>query len=272
MTFLQNLHTHTTYVDGILSAEDMIKAALERGCDSLGFSEHSHLEFDFYFALARDDTHKYAEEVTQLKEKYRGQIEIYLGLERDYYSDIEPDINFDYIIGTAHYFRKNDVNVCVDNGAEKQANAVKLHCGGDYYTFAEEYFAVMADIANKTKADIIGHFDLVAKFNIDGKYFDESHPRYIRAALSAMDEILKTCKIFEVNTGAMYRFGKVEPYPSVFLLKELQKRGGEVILSSDSHSPESLCYKFDEVSELLKSCNFKYIKRLTQDGFVDTKL
>ena len=42
----QNLHTHTTYSDGALSAEDMIKAAIKKGCSSIGFSEHSYVPFE----------------------------------------------------------------------------------------------------------------------------------------------------------------------------------------------------------------------------------
>jgi histidinol-phosphatase (PHP family) len=87
-----------------------------------------------------------------------------------------------------------------------------------------------------------------------------------------MEQILKSHRLFEVNTGAMARLGNAEPYPSAYLLKELQKRGGEVILSSDCHSTEALCYKFGEVRELLKACGFRYVKRLTRGGFVDDAL
>jgi len=146
------------------------------------------------------------------------------------------------------------------------------HFSGDYYEMTESYYETMAGLITKTGADIVGHFDLIAKNNDNGSMFDEMHPRYIRAALSAMEQILETCRIFEINTGAMYRKGKAEPYPSIFLLKELQKRGAEVILSSDSHDADSLYHKFDEMVELVKSCGFRYIKRLTKDGFVDVKI
>jgi len=33
-----------------------------------------------------------------------------------------------------------------------------------------------------------------------------------------------------------------------------------------------LYYKFDEMQELIKSTGFKYIKRLTKDGFINEKL
>jgi len=87
-----------------------------------------------------------------------------------------------------------------------------------------------------------------------------------------MNEILKYCNLFEVNTGAMYRLGKTEPYPSVRLLRELRARGGEVILSSDSHDSDSLCHKFGEMRELLEECGFSHIRTLTEGGFASVPI
>ena len=272
MIGLQNLHTHTTFCDGALSPESMVEAALEKGCRSIGFSEHSHIGFDVY-SMTPEGTYEYVGEINRLKAKYEGVADIFLGIEQDYYSCRPPD-GLDYILGSAHYVKKGhgDGYICIDNGANMQKLAAGRHFGGDYYAMAEGYYAVMSDLITKTGADIVGHFDLIAKYNFGGCLFDEAHPRYVAAALGAMEAILKSCKIFEVNTGAMYRYGNPEPYPSVLLLKELRKRGGEVILSSDSHDADSLFYKFDEMLDLLKACGFRYLKRLTESGFVDVKL
>jgi len=272
VTDFQNLHTHTTFCDGALSPEGVLIAAIERGCGSIGFSEHSHVGFDKY-CMTIQGTRDYVCEIKRLKVEYAGSIEVFLGIEQDYCSDKPPD-GLDYILGTTHYAKVGggDGYICIDIGAKRQMQAVDNLFGGDYYSMAESYFALMSDLIKKTGADIVGHFDLIAKYNSGGGLFDDTHPRYVGAALGAMEAILEDCRIFEVNTGAMYRLGNPEPYPSVFLLKELQRRGGEVILSSDSHDTDSLCYKFSEMRELLKTCGFKYLKRLTKTGFIDVKL
>ncbi|MCL2366355.1 MAG: histidinol-phosphatase [Oscillospiraceae bacterium] len=269
----QNLHTHTTYCDGTLTPEGMIEAALSKGCDSIGFSEHACVPFDIYYSMDAECTQAYIHDVNALKQKYEGVIEVFLGLEQDYYSSELPE-GLDYTIGALHYVQNKQTGefVSVDAGANHQKQMVDECFGGDYYALAEEYFSVFSHIIKKTKADIVGHFDLVAKYNINNYFFDEQHPRYVDAALSCMDEILKDCRLFEVNSGAMFRLGKLEPYPSAFLLKALKERRGEVILSSDSHDAESICYKFDEIQALLKICGFDYIKRLTASGFVDVRL
>jgi len=249
----------------------MIKAAIQRGGRSIGFSEHSYVPFDEEYSMMLEDTPLYISEINALKEKYKDVIEVYLGLEIDYFTEKIPD-GLEYIIGTAHHVLKEGQYITVDGWAEHLADMNDKHFGGDYYAMAETYYATMAGVVEKTGANIVGHFDLISKNNVNSSMFDEMHPRYIKAALNTMDQVLTSCKLFEVNTGAMFRRGTPEPYPSVYLLKELQKRGGEVILSSDSHTAESLYYKFDEILELIKSCGFRYIKRLTTDGFIDEKL
>ena len=271
MAKLQNIHSHTVYCDGTLTLEEMVIAAIKKGCDSFGFSGHSYAPFDAKHCMSPENTHRYILEIEQLKEKYAGQIELFAGIEQEYLGDnIQED--FDFIIGSVHYINNGDALVCVDGGAKAQKLECDTNFGGDYYAMAEAYYETVADVAVKTNADIIGHFDLIAKYNFGGCLFDEAHSRYVSAALEAMREILKTQKLFEVNTGAMFRFDKPEPYPSVFLLKELFRRGGEVILSSDSHHAESICHKFGEMKELIKSCGFKYMKQLTKDGFIDVPL
>ena len=271
MEKLQNLHTHTLYCDGTLSAEDMVKAALKKGCGSFGFSGHSYAPYDTGCCMSWEDTDRYMQDIRQLQKEYAGRIELYLGIEQDYFAE-PPTNNVDYIIGAVHYIKEKSVLSCIDSSAQSQEHACDAYYGGDYYAMAERYFETVSDVAKKTNADIVAHFDLITKFNADGKLFDESHPRYVSAALSAMDEALKTCSLFEVNTGAMYKYRRQEPYPSTMLLNELHKRGGEVILSSDSHDAESICHRFGEMRELLKYCGFKYAKHLTKSGFANVLL
>ena len=271
MQKLQNLHSHSLYCDGALTLEEMVIAAINKGCDSFGFSGHSYAPFDLKYCMSLENTHRYIKEVTELKEKYSSKIELFLGIEQEYHADAAPS-GFDFIIGAVHFIKKGDALVCIDGGPRGQQEEVDEHYGGDHLALVEGYYETIADVARKTGSDFIAHYDLVAKYNFDGTLFDLNHKRYVTAALDAMDEILKSCNVFEVNTGAMYRYKKTEPSPSLFLLKELRQRGGEVILSSDSHDAESICYKFDEIREMLKACGFNYAKQLTSSGFVDVAL
>ena len=117
-------------------------------------------------------------------------------------------------------------------------------------------------ISAESSADaklIIGHFDLITKFNEGGRLFDESDPRYTDAWTAALDRLTgpainelpeKDRLIFEINTGAMSRGYRTSPYPSGEILTEIARRGIPVILSSDSHDKSTLLYGFDEAEAL----------------------
>jgi histidinol-phosphatase (PHP family) len=271
MEGFQNLHAHTTYSDGSFSAEEMVNAAILLGGTSLGFSEHSYLPLDTQYWMTAENTPDYIKEVTELKILYEGKIDIFLGMEQDYFTEWMPD-GLDYVIGTVHYIKHDGILIAVDENERTPMTAAREYFGGDFYSLAEAYFETAADLMNRTGADIIGHFDILMKHNKGGVLFDEFHPRYVNAALSAMDELLKKNRLFEINTGAMFRMGNTQPYPSEFLLKELFSRGGEILITCDSHSTKTIYYKFNEMIELAKFCGFKYIKRLTKTGFSDVKI
>ena len=97
-----------------------------------------------------------------------------------------------------------------------------------------------------TKCDIIGHFDLVSKFIEVDPAFDVKHPRYVKAWQQAADELLKTGKPFEMNTGAMSRGYRTEPYPAKDIRDYIRAHGGKLIMSSDAHAKENITYGFKE--------------------------
>ena len=114
------------------------------------------------------------------------------------------------------------------------------------YAFAEAYYATETRVVEVTKCDIIGHFDLITKFIEQEPAFDVHHPRYVKAWQNAVDELLKTGKPFEINTGAISRGYRTEPYPSREIRDYIRAHGGKMILSSDSHQIETKAYKFED--------------------------
>lgn len=78
--------------------------AIGKGFDSIGSSGHSYMFFSKGHSMSPEGTEEYKREITELKSKYRGKIDI-LGLEL--YSEVPTD-GYDYIIGSCHYFRSGD--------------------------------------------------------------------------------------------------------------------------------------------------------------------
>ena len=251
-----NFHTHSKFCDGKDSPEELVKAAIQKGFFALGFSSHSYTKMDKSFALSPQKAEKYRTEIAALKEKYKGKIELYCGIEQDYFSE-EPTDCYDFVIGSVHYVLKNGEYVCVDNTAEIVKDAVDRLYGGDFDALAEDYFALVAKVAEKTNADIIGHFDLVSKFSEKNGYGESK--RFLAAAQKAVKALVPYGLPFEINTGAMARGVRSVPYPSPEILKMIKKHGGEIMLSSDCHDKNCLDFAFDKATDLARNIGFTRI-------------
>ena len=236
-------HIHTTFSDGADTPEDIVLYAINMGLKRLGFSDHSYVAFDKKYSIT--DFDGYVAEINRLKEKYRDKIEILLGIEQDYYSG-KPEYAFDYVIGSVHYIKCGQEYISVDHTPEILKHNVERYFGGDIYAFCEKYYEMVAEIIEITNADIIGHFDLVSKFNENSELFDAQNPRYVASYQAAADKLIKYGKPFEINTGAISRGYRVTPYPSAPVKRYIEEKGGSFIMSSDSHQKETLCFKFDE--------------------------
>ena len=113
-----NLHSHTVRCDGKNTAEEMVKAAINLGCDGIGFSGHSYIEGVNTPDKKEERYEKYIEDVNRVKEKYGQRIDILLGVEYDMKSMIDTT-PFDYIIGGAHVLDYEGDIILVDSSLKK---------------------------------------------------------------------------------------------------------------------------------------------------------
>lgn len=251
-----DLHMHTTYCDGKNSPEEMIRSAIAKGLKIVGISGHCNTGFDETYCMTRPVMQEYFEIIQKLKDRYLMEITVLCGVEQDYFAG-KPYLDFDYSIGSVHYVLKDGNYISVDHKESITNEAVQKYYGGDFYAYAEDYYALVGDVLNKTGADIIGHFDLFSKFNEGGKQFDENNPRYVKAWKDAIDKLIPYGKPFEVNTGAISRGYRTEAYPSLPMLRYIKEKGGKVILSSDSHSAENIAFQFDKWEKIVRELGFE---------------
>lgn len=245
----RDYHIHSSFCDGNNSLREIVEEAIKKGFEEIGFSSHSYLECDKEYTMSEEGTKEYIREVNKLKKEYENEISIKLGIELDYYSEIDTS-EFDYVIGSVHNIKIGDKYIPIDLSKEEFEYATLKYFGGDVYLFAEKYFETVGDIYNKTKCDIIGHFDLFSKFNEKENLFSETDERYINAYKKALDKIGCKDKVFEINSGAMSRKYRTLPYPNKEIRKIIKEKGGQFILSSDSHNLESIGYKFQELEKI----------------------
>lgn len=250
MSLKFDLHTHTNFSDGADAPEAMIEAALARGMTCLGSSDHSYTSFDLPPCTPKERLEERRRVFAELKEKYRGKIDLYCGIEQEFYSDF-PAEGYDYVIGSVHYLLLDGEYCHVDYLPKHQRETAERYFGGDWYAYTAAYFETVADVVGKTNCDIIGHFDLVSKFVEKERLFDVNHPRYVAAWQAALDKLLTYGKPFEVNTGAMSRGWRTSPYPNTDMIAYIRAHGGRLVLTSDSHSVETIGYAFEQYEDAL---------------------
>lgn len=240
-----DLHMHTTWSDGKNTAEEMVQEAIRRGLETVGISDHSSGD---PCGMTLEGSVDYKAEIARLKEKYAGQIRVLCGLERDFLTDDFGE--YDYTIGSVHWLCMDDGHrLPIDWTADKQRAGIEKYFGGDPYGLAETYYDTVAKVVEVTKCDIIGHFDLIVKFNEMDPQYDVHHPRYKAAWQRAADALLKTGKPFEINTGAVSRGYRTSPYPDREICRYILDHGGKLIFSSDSHAKETIGYGFEALAK-----------------------
>ncbi len=244
-----DFHTHTNYSDGKNTPEEMLLSAIEKGLEEYGFSEHGYTAFDLRYCLSLEKTEVYKKEIKALKEKYTDKIKVHLGIELDAFSDHDTS-DYDYVIGSCHYVTKDGVYRAIDEKPYELENICREWYGGDYYAFAEDYYRGVARLAKKN-ISIVGHLDLITKFNEGDKLFDTKNPRYLAAAKRAIDALLPLGVPFEINTGAISRGYRSEPYPAKELIEYIKENGGSFVLNSDTHSKENIAFQFEKWEDLI---------------------
>lgn len=264
---LQNLHTHSNMCDGKNSPEEMITEAIELGFDSLGFSGHSPTIHKLDWEMK--DLDGYAKTITELKDKYAGTIDVYLGTELDYYASDEVfDIKYDYTLGSVHMLPINGVRIDFDRSAEATEGYIRDLFSADATAYAKAYFGLVADLPNKINFDIVGHFDLITKFSEKRPdLIDTSSKKYRSIALEALHAVREKKEFFEINTGAISRGYRTTPYPAPFILDEMNRLKCKLILTSDCHDKKALTCGFDDAKKYLRAHGFDTLYYLGKYGF-----
>lgn len=269
--FTQNLHTHGVLCDGKNEYEDTVRKAMQIGFDSIGFSMHSYIScVKSGGGTTGDHSEEYKKRISALQRKYDGQIDVFCGLEWDKLSDVSLD-GYDYIIGAMHYIQTDAGILSCERNIDTNIREAFHGDEKAYYKTYYRQYAQMPQAASRTP-DIVAHFDLVAKHAGKIDYFDVESKDYQNAALECLHALAEKIRVFEVNTGGIVRGYRDYPYLPPFLLKELKTLGCEVTISSDCHDNRFLNAYFDEAEELIRSCGFDHVVKLTKNGFQGVKI
>lgn len=262
----QNLHTHSVFCDGKDTVEEMIQTAIEKKFNILGFSGHGPCSVDLEAAMNKEELKAYIQEVNRCKEKYKDQISIHLGIEEDIFERLSDITPYEYIIGSKHFITHNGITLPIDYSKDVSLEIMDLF-GNDFNAFSKNYYADYALMKDYEEVDIVGHLDLLTKYNEDESFGSFTDPVYVKSACDCIDALNSTGKIFEMNTGAIARGYRKTPYPYKNLLEYMASQNAKLCLNSDCHNRDYLDCGFDLSLEWAKNCGFKELMIFTENGF-----
>lgn len=234
--------------------EEYIKAAIQNDLQMIGISDHSPFfasEKDRALpriAMAKSEFSSYVEEVLTLKEKYRGKIDVLLGVESDFfqehyplYKSIYDQYPFDYIIGSVHF--SNGANI-FDKTRWENLNEE------DIRKEKEHYYKLIVESAESGVFDILAHIDAMKGFYPD---FTNVETPEVEKAIKRLGELEAT---IEINTSGKHK-DCGGWYPANDMLEMACHYGVGVTFGSDAHWPSRVGEEFEEVRTKLKEIGFK---------------
>ena len=249
-----NYHTHTyrcKHANG--TDEEYVLNAISIGLKTLGFSDHCpYPGYSMHDRMDYEELNDYLESLNSLKEKYKDQIDIKIGLECEYFEQFHDyykflSENLDYLVLGQHYSAIDGIDYwdkCTDEDIKSYTNAVVkgLKTGFFKYFAHPDYVLISRDTYNDTlnKAfekifETCKENDIIVEINLKGKRLGKK----------------------EINGKEQY----IYPFRDVFKL--VSKYNCKCAYGQDTHNPlffKEFYKDIDEVNEILKGIDLNIVE------------
>lgn len=248
-----NFHTHThrcRHASG--REEDYVKRAIECGIKRMGFSDHIPFifpdGFESPFRIPMNEVDDYFKTVKELREKYKNQIEIFMGFEMEYYPE-----HFHNMLSFA------------------KASCAEYLILGQHFMYNEHPSGYPCQAFCTTKEEIEHYTDCIVSGMKSGVFTYVAHPDILNFLLEGdnvniyckkMGEICRVAK--ETDTPLEINFLGIREkrrYPNETFWEIAGEIGAPVTFGFDAHSVSS-AYDGESLKiaeELVKKYKLNYI-------------
>ncbi len=255
-------HVHTQFSDdSVYPMEDVVKDAIKKGIDEICFTDHvdygvkddwdsgKEIEYRNGEPLANVDYPKYEAKIREMQEKYKDNISIKMGMEFGVqthtilqFEKLFAAYPFDFIILSIHQVE------------DKEFWTQDFQQGRTQKEYNERYYEEMLNVVKNYKNySVLGHMDLITRYDKAGLYPFEKVKSYIEEILKI---VIADGKGIEINTS-YHRYGLKDTTPAIDILKLYRELGGKIVtIGSDSHAPQHLGVYVDEAKEVLRSLGY----------------
>ena len=241
-------HVHSRYSDGG-DMEAMVKTAVDIGLSGIGFADHclfSHpqKEARVSYPMDLDRLEERRADIERLRNRH--DIEIFEGMEIDYYPDDERNIerfiaenDFDYVIGSVHEVSKHsrhNPGPSVHHGPDEPGTEAELDA------YVDRYFESLCRLIDSELFDIAAHLDLIERNDyLRGRPSRDEYER-VAAALE------QSRTMPEINGNRVDEDWPVLPRQPFF--EVLRERDISFVRGSDAHSALSIETRNDRIDDV----------------------
>ena len=278
---ITNYHTHTVFCDGRAEAVCFADEAVRQGLTSLGFSAHAPVNFPTSWTINHARLGAYYDEIHRLKSKYADNLDIYCGLETDYFPDIFSDVQslyagyqWDYFIGSIHFIglRPDGRRWGIDGPHDEFLAGWRELTDCDPLLPIQHYFEATREMVRTMKPDIIGHMDKIKIQHRPDCMVPDTHPFFRSQVLATLEEIASTDCIVEVSTRGIQKEQTDDYFPGRWVIGEMRKMSIPVTISSDAHVPAMISYGFDQAAKVLRETGYQTVMMLKNGQWVEQSL
>jgi histidinol-phosphatase (PHP family) len=254
--------------------EPVVMRAIEAGFTHYGLSEHSpRYRTEDLLAGEEDLTpldlettfEAYVAHARSLREKVAGRLDLLVGFETERLppgdwirrmTALRARFKPDYIVGSVH-----DVDGLVIDYTPEATQQVAEAKGG-MEELRLRYFDAVKDLVSALRPEVVGHIDLIRKFDGQNPSFSPQVYRRIEEALEAVKSV---GAVLEVNC-ATYRRGLGPVYPLLPILERARSMGIGVTLGDDGHGAHDVGVGLDASMRAIASAGFKAVHYLAKPG------
>jgi histidinol-phosphatase (PHP family) len=228
--------------------EEYAEQGLKAGLKGIIFTCHCPMPDGFWptVRMAESEFDLYVDLVNRARDKYKGKLDVWLGLESEYFpgyeryvEELHQKADFHFILGSVHWQAKEYLT--------------KFE-SGTIENFRRTYFDQLAASAESGLYDCLAHPDLVKNYNPDSWCFAivKNH------VAKCLDRIAATGVAMELNTSGINK-SYAEMNPGNEMLEMMAQRGIPVVIGSDAHRAVRVGDGFLKALENLKISGYKEV-------------
>ena len=255
MTMVYDFHTHSINSDGKGTVDDLCAYGIEKGIAGFALTDHADMEYyderDTYNRIKKSIS-----DALDARERYKGKIEIYTGIELGGYL-FSPE-NAKEVLSLSPF----DVVLCSVHGAvwdkwKRPYSRIEFFENEVTDEEIDEYFVDYFEILKKTAVafdyDVLAHIVCPARYMVGRYNRNVELKNYKDDIADVMKILIKRGASLEMNVAGFKKY----TMQSEWLFKLYRDLGGKyVTIGQDTHKPDMIAENVPLGIEMLRSLGY----------------